>query len=73
MSNSFGKSHLCRWAPAENRTNFLNFYSARFVKAPMGSFLADFSEHPTVVVVQTPFIEWLRWLDALAEFVKGRD
>jgi hypothetical protein len=29
--------------------------------------------HPTAVVVQTPVIEWVRWLDALAEFIKWRD
>jgi hypothetical protein len=30
-------------------------------------------KHPTAVVVQTPVIEWVRWLDALAEFIKERE
>jgi hypothetical protein len=29
--------------------------------------------YPTAVVVQTPVGEWVRWLDALAEFTKRRD
>jgi hypothetical protein len=29
--------------------------------------------HPTAVVAQTPVIEWVRWLDALAEFIKRCD
>lgn len=37
--------------------------------SPMRSYLW----HPTGVVVQTPVIEWVRWLDALAEFINERD
>jgi hypothetical protein len=33
-------------------------------------FWCDFPEHPTAVVVQTPVIEWVRWLDALSAFIK---
>jgi hypothetical protein len=31
------------------------------------------TKHPTAVVVQNPVMEWLRWLDALTEFIEVRD
>ena len=71
---NYTKAMHWAWALTGLETEVFRGYSWLLVVAPGNTKVLinkglwpDFPEHPTAVVVQTPVMEWLRWLDALAE------